>query len=88
MPRRKGATRAAELQHHPRSARPQDTGHSSPAKAMDAAGRGGLVAATQEAGKRLGIDALPPKVPGEGAQHPKVDGTGAAPWHTPWAAMP
>ena len=55
---------------------------------MDAAGRGGLIAATHEAGKRLGIDALPPKVPGEGAQHPKVDGMGAAPWHTPWAAMP
>ena len=66
MPRRKGAARAAKVRHHPWSAQPQDTGHSSPAKAMDAAGRGGLVAATQEAGKRLGIDALPPKVLGEG----------------------
>ena len=66
-----GAARAAKVQHHPQSARPQDTGHSSPAKATDAAGRGGLVAATQEARKRRGIGALPPKVPGEGAQHPE-----------------
>ena len=67
-----GAARAAKVQHHPRSARPQDTGHSSPAKATDAAGCGGLLAATQEARKRRGIGALLPKVPGEGAQHPEV----------------
>ena len=66
-----GTARAAKVRHHPRSAWPQDTGHSSPAKATDAAGHGGLVAATQEAGKRRVIDALSPIVPGGGAQCPE-----------------